>query len=77
MPSYNTYPISGIIAHNLRPADLKALHNLLLSCSDISDFGYRLLGEPSVVTHRNDTGDASPIHRRPNMVSRPERRVIL
>ncbi|XP_049518616.1 uncharacterized protein LOC125943367 [Dermacentor silvarum] len=52
------------------------LRRLLESYHDIFDFDDRSLSQTSVVQHRIDTGNASPIRRRPYRVSLAERRVI-
>lgn len=72
---------SGVDVDHMVPTDLapdqaEALRHVLESYSDIFDFASTTLSRTSVVTHRINTGDASPIHRRPYRVSASERTVI-
>lgn len=65
-----------MIAPDLSPTHAQELSHLLASYRDIFDFGNRPLGQTTTVKHRINTGDASPVHRRPYRVSQVERRVI-
>lgn len=68
--------IDKMIASDLLPAQTADMRRILMSYRDIFDFNDRPLGQTSVVTHRINTGDASPIRRRPYRVSHAEREVI-
>ncbi|KAK8756781.1 hypothetical protein V5799_000517 [Amblyomma americanum] len=65
-----------MIAADLLPGQAHDLRYLLSSFRDIFDFDDRPLVRTSVVTHRINTGDAAPIHRRPYRVSSTERTII-
>lgn len=68
--------ITAMIAPDLSTADADALRSLLASYKDIFDLGSRPLSTTSAVRHRINTGDATPVHRRPYRVSHAERLVI-
>lgn len=68
--------VCKMIAPDLPSEQRTALRHLLSSYRDIFDLDDRPLGQTSVVTHRINTGDASPIHRRPYRVSATERAII-
>lgn len=65
-----------MIGPDLTPAQFDDLSTLLSSFRDIFDFDDRPLGQTTLVKHRINTGDASPLHRRPYRVSATERQVI-
>lgn len=64
------------MALDLSPAQENELRALLMTYSDIFDLDNRRLGKASGVTHRINTGDACPIHRRQYRVSHDERKII-
>lgn len=68
--------IEKMVSSDVTPAQAEALCRILEGYRDIFDFDNRPLGQTSVVTHRINTGDANPIHRRPYRVSASERAVI-
>lgn len=68
--------LTKMIAPDLPPQCANELRCLLASYWDLFDLGDRPLGQTSVVKHRINTGDASPIHRRPYRVSPTERDII-
>lgn len=65
-----------MIASDLTPQQTDELQRVLLSYIDVFDLGGRPLGQATGVTHRINTGDAPPIHRRPYRVSATERQII-
>ncbi|XP_070380697.1 putative nuclease HARBI1 [Dermacentor albipictus] len=65
-----------MIAPDLPSEQTTALRHLLSSYRDIFELDDRPLGQTSVVTHRINTGDASPIHRRLYRVSATEGAII-
>lgn len=71
-----TTQFDAMISPDLSPDQVHLLRELLASYGDIFDLDNPVLGRTSLVTHRIDTGDAIPIHRRPYRVSRAERDVI-
>ena len=75
-PSSTVDNICKMIAPDLPAEQTTAIRHLLSSYGDIFDFNDRPLGQTSVVTHRINTGDASPIRRRPYRVSAAERTII-
>lgn len=66
--------LSNVIAHD--PEQVADLCRVLASYRDVIDIENRPLEQTSVVTHKLDTGDASPIRRRPYRMSHMERHVI-
>ena len=68
--------VKNMIAPDLLPHQADALFRLLQSYWDVFDFCDRPLGQTCAVKHRINTGDASPVHRRPYRVSSTERHII-
>lgn len=68
--------IDKMIAPDFVPAQRADIRRILESFRDIFDFDDRPLSQTSVVTHKINTGDASPIRRRPYRVSHAERQII-
>ncbi|XP_077549380.1 uncharacterized protein LOC144162635 [Haemaphysalis longicornis] len=60
-----TTQFDAMISPDLSPDQIHLLRQLLASYGDIFDLENPVLGRTSLVTHRIDTGDAIPIHRRP------------
>ncbi|XP_077541028.1 uncharacterized protein LOC144153253 [Haemaphysalis longicornis] len=60
-----TTQFDAMISPDLSPDKIHLLRQLLASYGDIFDLENPVLGRTSLVTHRIDTGDAIPIHRRP------------
>ncbi|KAK8767610.1 hypothetical protein V5799_005610 [Amblyomma americanum] len=67
---------ADMICSDLPAMQAHDLRCLLSSFCDIFDFDARVLTRTSVVTHRINTGDAAPLHRRPYRVSSAERTVM-
>nr|XP_037282381.1 uncharacterized protein LOC119175579 [Rhipicephalus microplus] len=59
--SFTDADFTKMIAPDLFPAQAADLRHILASFRKIFDFGDSPLGQTSVVTHRINTGDASPI----------------
>ncbi|XP_049273509.1 uncharacterized protein LOC125759160 [Rhipicephalus sanguineus] len=74
--AHNKAFLDKMIASDLLPSQVEALRSVLFSYLDIFDLDDRPLGRTRVVAHRIDTGDASPLHKRPYRVSHPERQII-
>lgn len=66
----------SMISPDLSEDQASKLCSLLSSFADVFDLGDKPLGRSTTVTHRIDTGDARPIHRRPYRVSHAERGII-
>lgn len=65
-----------MIASDLTSQQTEELHHVLLSYLNIFHICGHPLGQATGVTHRINTGDELPIHRRPCRVSTPERQII-
>lgn len=65
-----------IVSPDLRPSQVAAFRVVLASYLDISDVDNCHLGRTHAVNYSIETGDASPLHRRPYRVSYSECQVI-